>query len=136
MNERVSFNMVIPASEAERLRRSLIRRGAELVSDTYQYVPSPDEPGLLDRAAIDPFRMIMGQSPLNKLILGLIEQSGRLQHGGIKINATGNQVSIIEDPDIEKGTIVVATLNGFKFYTPATRRDVAHNMLHDLTLYG
>ena len=136
MNERVNFNMVIPASEAERLRSSLVRRGAELTSDTYQYVPSMDEPGLLDRAATDPFRMIMGQSSLIKLIKGLIEQSTRLQYGGIKINATGNQVSIMEDPHIEKGTIVVATLKGFKFYTPGGKRNVAHSMLNDLTLYG
>lgn len=136
MNETVSFNMVVPSSEVDVLVQSLIRRGAAMERVSYRYVPTSDEPGLLGHADEDPFTMVMGQSSLQNLVQGLIEQSGHLQFGGMRINATGNQVSIMEDPDIEKGTIVIATLNGFKYYHPAAGRNIQYSLLNDLTLFG
>jgi hypothetical protein len=136
MNETVSFNMVVPSSEVDVLVQSLVRRGAAMEGVSYRYVPTTDEPGLLGHTDEDPFTMVMGQSLLPNLVQGLIEQSGNLQFGGMRINATGNQVCIMEDPDIEKGTIVIATLNGFKSYQPAAERNLKYNLLNDLTLFG
>jgi hypothetical protein len=119
---KVSFNLVLPSSEAGLMENELKNNGAELDELFYNYEPTSNEPDILYQSNKDPFLMIQGRAVLNKLIASVIDQVRQTNHSGLIMNATGQRLIIKEDPALENGMVAISTLEGLKRYNPKEQK--------------
>ena len=119
---KVSFNLVLPSSEAGLMENELKNKGAELDELLYNYEPTSNEPDILFQARKDPFLMIQGKAALNKLISSVLDQVKQTNHPGVIMNATGQRLLIKEDPALRNGMVTISTCTGLKQYNPKKQK--------------
>jgi hypothetical protein len=129
---KVSFNLVLPSSEAGLMENELKNKGAELEELLYNYEPTSNEPDILYQARKDPFLMIQGKAALNKLISSVIDQVKQTNHSGLIMNATGQRLLIKEDPALDSGMVTISTCDGLKQYNPKKQKSAERLIVEEL----
>lgn len=131
---KISFNYVVPRSKLNDLKSELSHKGAELDNWCYQYEPTNEEPEMLSHSDRDPFMVLHGTSKLDALINSVVGKVRREATNGIIMNATGRDLLIKENPEIEQGRIAISTMNGLMEYDMNARNANKQSIIEMLKL--
>ena len=124
MNDQVSFNWAVGASQREFLATDLTSQGAALADEPRRFEPPAKDKAAYAQAAFEPLTVIAGAMGLMMLIERVAAFVKDLRHDGLIVDVRHDPIDIRPHPSLDRGQVLVVTDDGVEHFDASRHADL------------